>query len=249
MSFTFNSTNCESYNMFVEKYPNRPIPQRKLTTYSIAGRSGDLIIDQEAYDNVIQEYEVFVKKDSIHDLQKWVSLIAQWLIGSAGYHELTDTYDTTVKRYARVANAVEFVNSLNAFGRATLQFDCKPQRYPVTAEVFTGAPTDTIIYPNKSDIMPAFPKLTLSGVAANCSLSITDTNGLTIVIPQRGTAIATILIDWENQTIINPFNNSIPSNSTASGTWGKLGNGSSVTITLDSGDSPTFSFDTRRFFL
>lgn len=249
MSFTYNGINCEGYSMFVEKYPNRPIPQRKLTTYSIAGRSGDLIIDQDAYDNVIQEYEVYVKKDSIYDLQKWISLIAQWLVGSAGYHELTDSYDTTVKRFARVANAVDFVNSLNMFGRATLQFDCKPQRFPVTAEIFTGTPTDTLNYPNRSDIMPAFPKLTLSSVAANCSLKISDSNGLRIVIPARGASIATILIDWENQTVINPFNNSIPSGTSVNGTWGKLGNGSSVVITLDSGTAPTYSLDTRRFYL
>ena len=235
--------------MYVERYPNRPIPQRKLATYSIAGRSGDLIVDQNAYYNVTQEYDVFVKRDEIYDMQKWISLIARWLVGSAGYYELTDSYDTAIKRYARVANAVEFVNSLNTFGRATIQFDCKPQRYPITDEIFTGTPTQTCVYPNSGDLLPARPRLTLSNVAANTSLTITDSNGLSIVIPARGTAIATILIDWENQTVINPYNNSIPSGTSVSGTGDVIGNGGNVKITLDSGSAPTFSLETRRFYL
>lgn len=235
--------------MFVEKYPPRPIPQRKLQTYSIAGRSGDLIIDQDAFYNVVQEYQVFVKKNSIYDMQKWVSNIAKWLVGSAGYHELTDTYDPTIKRYARVTNAVEFLNSLNQFGKATLQFDCKPQRFPVVDEEITGTAPEVANYANRSDLMPAYPVLTLSGVAANTSLTITDSNGLRIVIPTRGTAIATIQIDWENQTVINPFNNSIPSGTSVSGAWQKLGNGSTVTLVLDSGTAPSYSLKTRRFYL
>ena len=91
MSFTFDGINCETLNLYVEKFPDRPVPRRKTTTYSVPGRSGDLIVDEDAWENVIQPYEVYVKGDTV-DMQTRVSAIAAWLVGSAGYKVLTDKW-------------------------------------------------------------------------------------------------------------------------------------------------------------
>lgn len=247
MSFTWNGINCESLGLTVEKFPPRPIPNRKVAAYSILGRNGDLLIDYNSYDNVIQEYEVFVKETS-NSMQANIQAIAAWLVGVAGYRILTDSYDTTIYRYARVENAVEFVNSLNKFGRGVIEFNCKPQRWKNTEAALTGVIGNTFTIPTEAT-QPGYPLMTLQTIAANCSFRVEDTNGLRIVIPARGVAIAKIEIDWENQTVLNKYNDSVPTLTSVSGKWGTLGDGDQIITTLESGASPTVSIQPRRFFI
>lgn len=248
----YGGHDLSQYGLAVERYPSRSFPTRKQRIYSIAGRNGDLIVDEGAFENIVQEYEVFVKKTAARNMQENLRVLAFILIGTVidgGYTLLVDSYDPDVYRLARVIGGEEFLNSLNKFGRATLRFDCKPQRFPKIDEVYTGSPTATINYATRQFFYPARPILTLSNVAANTSLTITDSNGLSIVIPTRGASIATVLIDWENQTVINPYNNSIPSGTSVSGKWDEIGNSGWVKIELDSGTAPTYSLKTRRFYL
>ena len=248
MSFTFDGINSESLDLIVEKYPERPIPRRKATVYSVPGRSGDLIVDEDAWENVTQPYEVFVKGGTI-DMQTRISAIAAWLVGRAGYKVLTDTYDTTVYRYARVANAVTFINSLNRYGRATLEFDCKPQRYPVTDEVFTHFVDDdgyTFTYPSGTGLLPAYPLIEITGKAASGIPEII-TPTLTIRIGTTA-AIAKIVIDFAAQSIYNAYNNQWPYFTTVAGTWEKLGDGDTVYAEEEAGTAEgiTVKVITRR---
>lgn len=248
MSFKFDNINCESLGMFVERYPSRPIPQRKQSIYSIAGRSGDLIVDENAYTNVVQEYEVFVK-DGATSLQSRLSAIAAWLVGKAGYLRLEDSYDTTIYRKARVANAVEFLNSLNKFGKGTIQFDCQPQRFPVTDEVYTkifGDTLETITYANSLELLPAYPLIEITGKQTSASPRIVA-GGLTvsIVTPQ---AMNKVVIDFETQSVYNAFNNTRPALTSVFGTWDMLGNGDTITAVNESTNtSMTLTVYTRRY--
>ena len=229
MSFTYNGVNCETLGMYVEKYPNRPFPQRKQTIYSVRGRSGDLIVDENAYTNVTQEYEVYVNGGSV-GLQTRLSAIAAWLLTVDGYANLTDSYDTASYRRARVANAMDFLNSLNKFGKATIQFDCQPQRFPTTDEVLTGtfyanSPL-TITYPSGTGLLPAYPKIELLNKGATDFLHVTAGN-LTVIIGSTA-AIAKIVIDFETQSVYNAYNNTRPYYTSTTGSWDMLGGGSTI---------------------
>lgn len=229
MSFTFDGVNCESLGMYVEKFPNRPFPQRKQTIYSVRGRSGDLIVDENAYTNVTQEYEVFVKGGSV-GLQTRLSAIAAWLLSVAGYADLTDTYDTTCYRRARVANAMEFMNSLNKYGKATIQFDCQPQRYPTTDEVYTFTFGEDIwvssTYSSGTGLLPAYPKIEITGKQTNYSPTVEAGNlSVQIATPQ---AMNKIVIDFATQSVYNAYNNQMPQLTGISGTWDMLGDGAVV---------------------
>ena len=247
MKFTWNGISSDTLGMIVEKYPSRQFPQRKCTVYSVAGRSGDLIVDENAYTNVTQEYKVFVKGDST--LQTKLSTIAAWLIGTPGYQRLTDDYDTSIYRLARVSNAVEFLNSLNKFGRATLQFDCKPQRYPVVDEVWTHAVDEdgyTFTYPN-AGLLPAYPLIEITGKSASAIPEIV-TPTLTIHIGAPD-AISKIVIDFSTQAIYNAANNQRPLYTSAVGTWEKLGDGDTIYAEEEAGtlQGITVKVTTRRF--
>lgn len=248
MSFTWNGVNCESLGMMVERFPPRPMPQRKITKYSVPGRSGDLIVDENAWTNVTQRYDVFVNGGTT-GLQTRLSAIAAWLLTQPGYADLTDTYDTSVYRRARVANALEFINSLNKYGRATIEFDCEPQRYPITDEVFTHWVDDdgyTFVYPSGTGLLPAYPLIEITGKSASgIPEIITPTLTIRIGTPA---AISKIVIDFATQSIYNAYNNAWPYFTTVSGTWEMLGDGDTIYAEEEAGtpEGVTVKVTTRR---
>ena len=248
MSFTFNGISTDSMNLRVEKFPPRVIPNRKITEYEILGRNGNLITDYNSYTNVIQPYEVYVRESSV-GFQDSVTAIIAWLLSVKGYKELRDSYDPSIYREARVANAAEFVNSLNKLGRATIEFDCKPQRWPITQPTYQGEIGDTFSFTLPANQQAGYPLMVIETIDASCSFSIEDSNGLRIVIPNRGTSIARIEVDWENQTVLNKFNDSVPSQSSIYGEWDTIGAGGFIRTTLDTATAPTVTVYPRGFYL
>lgn len=138
MSFTFNSLNCETLGIYVERYPDRQIPLKKFTTYDVPGRSGRIYVQQgtNAFENVTQSYEVFVKDKTT--LQQKLSVIAKWLLDPNEPTELRDSYDSSVYRLGMFIGGEDWANSLNQYGKATLSFDCSPQRYDYPSTVVTS---------------------------------------------------------------------------------------------------------------
>lgn len=252
MSFTFDGVNCETLGMFVSEYPDRPIPQRKATAYNVAGRNGDLIVDEDAYENVIQEYSVFAK-ETANTLHLNLSYIAKWLVGKAGYLKLVDTYDPTVYRMARVANGFDFLNALNRFGKATIQFDCQPQRFPITDEIWTETipaydepPYTPVVrtYP-ATGFFDAYPLVEINGKNANQVISI-DIGSLHVDI-NTPAAINKIVIDTETQSIYNAFNGQRPYYTTVSGTWERLGDGDTISAYALFGANISMKITSRRY--
>lgn len=138
MSFTFNGRNCEDFGIFVEKYPSRQIPTKKMSQYSVPGKSGKVFIPQGGYDNIVQPYEVFVK-GGVAGFQAHADEIAAWLLTQNEPMELTDSYDPTAMRLAMYIGGVDWENSLNKFGKVLVSFDCDPRRFdnPQTPTAFT----------------------------------------------------------------------------------------------------------------
>lgn len=259
MSFTWNGVNCESLGMYVEKYPSRQFPQRKATVYDVPGRSGALVVDEDAYTNVVQPYEVFVKGGTA-GLQARLDLIAAWLITHDGYADLTDTYDTTVTRKARVANAIDVINSLNEFGRATIEFDCWPQRYPNPAEELSMTnviPTlSTITYPSGAGMLPALPLISIREKSENTTILL-HIKDLTVEFTDSAETWAyadRVMIDFSTRSIFKKQTLTSPTY-TLSGNWSELGDGDTidmqVTVTGSPVSSPTnkVTIETRRFKL
>lgn len=123
----WNGKNSYDCNIVVQRYPERTIAKRKYEVVSIPGRSGDLYFSQEAYENVTQEYEVYISAEK-PKLPVMARKAAEWL-STPGYHELWDDYDPDVFRLAYYSGAVNIENIFNQFGRMTLSFSCKPQRF------------------------------------------------------------------------------------------------------------------------
>lgn len=114
--------------VIVERYPARPVPKRKGSSQSVAGRSGDLIDQEDAWDNVVQPYEVYLSGEFRGGMQSVAREAIQWLMVK-GYQKLEDSYDLDTFRLAYFMGGNDFANTLNLFGRAKIEFNCKPQRF------------------------------------------------------------------------------------------------------------------------
>lgn len=245
MSFIYNGQSSDDFGLYVEQYPPRPFPSRKADTYSIPGRSGDLIVDENAFTNTVQEYEVYISGGTV-GFQKRAALIAKWLIGTGGYNELVDEYDPTIYREARFIGGENWLNALNRFGRATLTFDCKPQRYPINQGNLSGVLGDTFTFPTLEGAMPGKPLITITDLIANTSCII-ETAALRIVIPAQSALKKNVYIDFETQTIsarVTPL-----SLVSITGKWAPIGDGGQIITTLETGSAASIVVQPRRFFL
>lgn len=216
MSFTFNGTTSDDYFLYVEHYPTVSIPRRKQQVFNVPGRNGDVIIPTNAYENITQEYEVYCSAQRAGvSLPALVRSIARWL-SVPGYHELTDSYDPAIYRQACFAGGVDFENTLQRFGRATLQFICKPQRFlQPWNESFSLTAGGSIGNPGTET---AKPEIILHGSGTDGVLTV---NGERLIIVG---SVNGMVLDCENHEALL---NGAYVNSAVSGTWPELPAGES----------------------
>ena len=159
---SFAGKTSDTLNVVVEYYPVRVLPERVLTATEIAGRNGALIQYDGNFANYDQEYEIV----------RAARAVAEWLEAPVGYQRLEDSYEPDVYRMAFYEGGQDIESILNRFGRATITFNCKPQRYlksGESAKTFTEAGTLTNITK-----MDALPLITVHGTGAG-TVTVNDT--------------------------------------------------------------------------
>lgn len=170
----FNYRSSDDFNVIVEHYPDVVIPSRKSEKVSVPGRNGDLLIQQDAFENVHQRYDIYVSAEEIR-LPTITHKIAEWLCVK-GYRRLEDSYWKDTFRLASFTGGVEIANILNRFGKATIDFDCKPQRFFKNGDQFINLTNAQILH-NPSTFV-AKPLIVVQGSGAG---TITDgSNVLTL---------------------------------------------------------------------
>lgn len=153
----------DTLGVVVEYYPIRVVPERVQTATEIAGRNGALLMVDGNWQNYEQEYEVYISAEKT-GLVRAARAVAEWLSAPVGYQRLEDSYEPDVFRMAFYEGGQDIESILNRFGRATISFNCKPQRYlksGETAKTFTAAGTLTNI-----TRMDALPLITVYGSGA-----------------------------------------------------------------------------------
>ena len=142
MSITWNGVSSDTIGVIVERIPNRYVPTRRFSPQQVAGRNGNILLVDKAFPNVEQEYEVYLSAEA-QGLPSVARACAEWLMGPDGYCRLTDSYDTTVYREAFLLGGFDIENILNKFGRCTITFSCKPQKYLLTGDTPIEIPAGT----------------------------------------------------------------------------------------------------------
>ena len=120
--FVYDGKNSQELGLLISGEKTYNSPSRDVTTVSIPGRSGDLIIDNRRYNNVEISYTVSFRKD----VPEKTRALKAWLLSNAGYRRLEDTYQPEYFRLAAISNATAFEISINRYGTAELIFNCNP---------------------------------------------------------------------------------------------------------------------------
>ena len=166
---TFNGVSSDDVGLIVEHYPKVVFPKRRVETFTIPGRSGDNLIDQEVYDNYDQSYEVFLDSKKYGGLEATIPRIASWLLSGTGYGRLEDSYFPEYFRMAYVPELSEFLSYFNEYGRGVLTFNCAPERWYKTGEIEIQLQNGQTLY-NPSGFK-AQPVLRCSNGGANVTIT------------------------------------------------------------------------------
>lgn len=133
--FTFNGESSLNHYLTIEYLPNASFPERRGESYQIAGKNGVSFWEDGTYNNYEQIFQVWLRdEETSKDLYAMARDVAQWLLGSSGFCRLEDSYNPGTFRLARFAGPMSFEADLRENGRASLVFDCKPQRYTTAGE-------------------------------------------------------------------------------------------------------------------
>lgn len=131
---------------------------RDIESVSVAGRNGDLLIDHCRYKNVSVKYPVAIPSNfsfNAADLRAFLSSLV-------GYQRIVDEHHPESYRMGCFVGPVAFnVGALGRYGEATLEFDCKPQRFSLDGESPVAlAEAGELVNPY---LYPALPIITVHG--------------------------------------------------------------------------------------
>lgn len=178
----WDGKSSDELRVIVEHYPERIIPKRQYTTVSVPGRNGELYFDGGAFESYQQPYDIYISAER-QKLPIMARKAAAWL-SVPGYRILEDSYEYGVFRKAFFAGPANVENIMNRFGRATINFHCKPQRF-LKAGDFAKTYTEGVELINPTEF-EALPLIVVQGIGAGTltvngvSVQLSDVNGVTL---------------------------------------------------------------------
>lgn len=142
-SIIFNGKNSKDLGIIVEEVPNLSRPQRKFAEYSVPGRSGTIIEQYDAYENIDKSYNIWFTDYFYKNLYSPVKAreIAEWLYTSNGYMTLEDDFEPEYFRLAYFNGPLDIANLMQKYGKATINFNCRPERYLKSGEKWLNDPS------------------------------------------------------------------------------------------------------------
>lgn len=163
----------------IEKYPDLNRPERKIEVFDVPGRSGSIIFPSDSWENIEREYEIFAGGGTRGTVARPFSSIAAWLNSPGGYAKLEDTYEPEIFRLAYCTGAMETENAYTRLGRATITFNCRPERFLKSGAEYTlfeetgSALTGTVANPTPYASKPLFRLYKNTG-ASDTTLTVTS---------------------------------------------------------------------------
>lgn len=154
-SFTFNGHSSAEFGLFVSNKKIYSMPARDVSFIAVPGRNGDIVMDNNRYENVIVSYTIGLK-----NISGKIKSIKSWL-AQPGYCELTDTYQPGYVRMACFASSLDVDEMINNVGTAVVTFSCKPFMYTEAGRgSYTISATTSFQNPES---FPCYPKFTVYG--------------------------------------------------------------------------------------
>ena len=138
----FGGERSDNYGMVVSEAPSFERARRKQTVITVPGRTGDVVFQEDAWEDVPRPYNVFIAEDLQEDsggnisgtLAERVDNFEAMLNSKTGYQRLEDNFEPDVYRRAYYSGGDGFTNELLAIGRATINFTCDARRFLKSGE-------------------------------------------------------------------------------------------------------------------
>lgn len=177
--FTLDGQSSKDFGVYISGLNTFGGAERDQEKVSVAGRNGDLTIDNGRFFNTTVIYPAFIYSDFSAN----VAAFRNFLLSQRSYKRLEDTYHPDEFRLARYSGAFEadVLDNLKG-GQFNLTFDCYPQRFLKRGEneySFTAAgsiknDTDQVALP----LVRAYGDgaLTINGITITISGSDTYTD-------------------------------------------------------------------------
>lgn len=226
----YGGESSDNYGMVVAEAPAYERPKRKETIYTVPGRNGVIVFQDDAWEDVTREYSVWLAEGDGASLAQKVDAFEAWLNSKKGYQRLEDNFEPDVYRLAYYSGGDGFTNNLTQYGEASLHFTCRPERFLVSGETpVTVTDGSALINPTKYASKPL-----IHIEADNQTVSVTI-NGKTITalvsdfinIDCETMDAYRLPVENKNSNISGSFPTIAPGNNTVAIT----GNASLVTIT------------------
>lgn len=146
--FTFDGVSSRNFGVFISGTDVFNAAPRNIQTIAVPGRSGTLTIDNKRFENVELTYPAFIYDTFRANVQG----LRNFLLSSAGYRRLEDTYNPEQYMMARYVSGLSVDSTeRRKEGQFNLTFDRMPQRFlksGETAQTFTadGSITNSTLY-------------------------------------------------------------------------------------------------------
>lgn len=160
--FIFGGVNSLDYGVLLDGSGTTTAPERDVTTVTIPGRSGDLLVDAGRWKNTTVSYPCTIARE----FEGRFPAFKQALLAEGGYKRLEDTLHPDEYRLAYLAGPLEPETiPYNRAGTFVLDFGCKPQRFLKSGEdALTVASGGKLYNPTGCAALPLI-LLTLTGDA------------------------------------------------------------------------------------
>lgn len=150
----FNGVSSQDYHIQVEHPPGYDFPERDYEIVHVPGRNGDIVLDKGSYQNKDRSYEIAIGSED-RFFPEMANDISEWLHSAVGYARLEDSYEPEYYRMAMYKEENDIENILFHAGRATIKFNCKPQRFlksgDISIKVSSG---DVLKNPTRQEAAP-----------------------------------------------------------------------------------------------
>ncbi len=123
------------FGIVLAEAPTFERPTRKQSVFTVPGRNGAIIQQENAWNDVSRVYKVWVADSADKDLADTVNAVEAWLNSKTGYNRLEDNFEPDVYRLAYYSGGDSFTNDLTQYGEASLRFTCRPERFLKDADI------------------------------------------------------------------------------------------------------------------
>ena len=139
---TYDGVASTDYGIVVSEAPVFERPNRKQTIIQVPGRNGSVIFPEDAWEDVVRSYNVWLSENVTEDsggdksgyLVEYVDAFEAFLNSKKGYVRLEDSFEPDIYRLAYYSGGDAFSNEMTQYGRATLRFTCRPERFLKSGE-------------------------------------------------------------------------------------------------------------------